>query len=777
MSARFLTASRDGSRPAGRREDLRFVTGRGRYTDDLALPGLAHAVVLRSAHPHALIRSIAADAARAAPGVLAVLTAAEAEADGLASLKAKVELQRPDGSHAPDTPRPLLAGNRVRHVGEPVALVVAESRAAAEHAAELVSVDYEPLPGIARIADALAPGAPVLWDSAPDNVAFLLRFGDAEAVERAFAAAAHVTAADIDISRVTAASLEPRSATGAVEDGRLVLRASHQNPFQLRENLTALFGAAVRVIVEDVGGSFGMKSGLYREDALVLWAARRLGRPVRWTASRAEAFLADDHAREMSVRAELALDAEGMFLALRADFDVNIGAYLSGRSLPLRANIGGIAGVYRTPHIAAKIRGVLTNTAQTSAYRGAGRPEVTYILERLIDIAAAETGTDPFELRRQNLVPPEAMPFRTGLIYTYDSGDFGGSMEAASELIDRPGFAARRAKAEARGKLRGLGLANPIEVAGGPFAKPRGDVARIAVTPDGAILLDTGVLSTGQGLETAMSDLVAARLGVDPERIRYRQGDTDRLADGRGSGGSSAAAVGGPAVTLAVERLIERGRALAADALEASAADLEFGEGRFRVVGTDRGLTLAELAARAASAPDRPSDQDGLVGEGEFLPGQVTYPNGCHICEVEIDPETGQVEIVSYVAVEDVGRVLNATLVEGQMHGGIAQGAGQAVKERIVHDSGGELVSGSFSDYGMPLAADMPAFRTGLREIPTTANPLGVKGVGEAGTVGALAATMNAVCDALRPLGIRHLDMPASPERVWRAIRAAKAPR
>ena len=752
-----------------RREDFRFVRGEGRYTDDMRLPGLCHAVLVRSIHAHAAIRGIDPATARSSPGVIAVFTATDLQEDGLAELQSPVEQRRPDGSPAPDTPRPTLARDRVRHLGEPVALVIAEARAAAENAAELVRVDYESLPAVALSEAAITPGASPVWPSAPDNVAFLWRKGDFEAVEAALSSAAHVTRAEIDVTRVIAAPLEPRVATGAVEEGRLVLRTSHQGPYALREQLAGAFGVAaadIRVIAEDVGGSFGMKAGLSREDVLVLWAARRLGRPVRWTSGRAEAFLSDEHARDVNVATELGLDADGNFVAFRVRCDLNIGAYLTRRAMPLLNNIGGIAGVYRTPLIAADIRAIFTNTAQTAAYRGAGRPEATYLLERTIDIAAREIGADPYELRRKNLIPPEAMPFKTGLVFRYDCGEFAANMELASELIDRPGFAARREAARARGRLRGLGIANPIEVAGGPFGRPSKDFARIEMQSDGSVLIRSGVMSVGQGLETAMVRLLSERLGVAAERISFRQGDTDLLPQGRGSGGSSAMSVGGTVTGMAADKLIEKAREHAADALEASAADLEFVQGRFVVVGTDRAIGLAELAQRLG---ERQAGET-LSGSAGFQPEDVTYPNGCHICEVEIDPETGKVEMVDYVAVEDIGRVLNPTLAEGQMHGGIAQGAGQALKERMVHDAHGEILTGSFNDYAMPMAHDFPALRIATRSVPTVVNALGAKGVGEAGTVGSLAATMNAVCDALAELGVRHFDMPATPDRVWAAI-------
>jgi carbon-monoxide dehydrogenase large subunit len=591
------------------------------------------------------------------------------------------------------------------------------------------------------------------------------------------ARAAHVTRLDYGVSRVAASPMEPRASLAfRGEDGRMVLQSSTQNPFQLRDGLAKVFGlqpAELRVLAGDVGGSFGMKAGLFREDALVFWAARRLGCPVRWVSDRAEAFLSDDQARDVRFEAGLALDGDGDFLALEVRYDVNVGAYLSGRSLNPIFNIGGIAGVYRTPVITAEIRGVLTNTVPTSPYRGAGRPDATFVIERLIDLAARETGRDPIALRRRNLIPAEAMPFKTGLIFEYDCGEFAANMDLAAERADLAGFPARREDAARRGKLRGLGVCNPIEVAGGPYGRRVPDHARIEVATDGTVHLSTGGMSVGQGLETVFPALVAGRLGIPAERVIYHQGDTDGLATGRGSGGSSGLCISGSAVALAADATIAAGRERAAEHLEAASVDIDYAAGRYTVAGTDRSVSLAELAA--APPPNGEAFEPGLSVPGTFLPPSVTFPNGCHICEVEIDPETGVVAVVSYVAVEDIGRVVNPTLAHGQIHGGIAQGLGQALAERVVYDpESGQLLTGSFMDYAMPRAADMPPITIAMREVPTKINPLGVKGVGEAGTVGALAAIINAICDALAPLGIDHFEMPATPDRVWAAIKKAK---
>jgi carbon-monoxide dehydrogenase large subunit len=759
-----------------RREDPRLLKGEGRYTADVRLPNLAYAVLVRSPHAHAAVGAVDVSAARELPGVLGVYTAADLAADGIPDLPGGAELKRPDGSPAPKTGRPLLARDRARHVGEPVAMVVAATIEAALDAAELVAVDYDPLPAVSTATDALE-GKGTLWPEAPDNVAWIWSRGADEALDAALQGAAHVTRLDFVVTRVSANPIEPRVALGDFKEGRLVLYASNQSPYQLRTGLANLFKvppAEVRVIAGDVGGSFGMKAGVKPEDALVLWAARKLRRPVLWRSTRGEAFVSDDHARDAVIHAELGMDKDGRFVAFKVRQEVNIGCYLSGRSLGTINNIGGMAGVYRIPKIGAVARGVFSNTLPMGPYRGAGRPEATYSLERVIDVAARELGVDPFELRRRNLIPMEAMPYDTGFVFTYDTGDFAATMAAASRIADRDGFPARREEAKRRGRLRGLGICNPIEVAGGPFTKPGKDNASLRVEADGTITLFSGAMSVGQGIETALSQLVAQRLGVPIEKIRYGQGDTDQLVAGRGSGGSSALSVGGTVVAMAIDKVLEKGRALAADLLETAAVDLSFGEGRFTVSGTDRSVTLAEVA-RFAEERSRGEPGAALAADTEWQPGSVTYPNGCHFCEVEIDPDTGVVEIVRYSAVEDIGRVLNPMLVEGQMHGGVMQALGQVLGERILHDGEtGQMLTASFMDYFMPRADDLRRIEVGTHEVPTAVNPLGAKGVGEAGTVGGLTAAMNAICDALSTYGIRHIDMPATPERVWQAIQEAR---
>jgi len=762
-----------------RLEDPRLIQGLGRYSDDVDVARQAHAVMVRSPHAHARLRGIDTGAARRAPGVLAVLTGEDLAADGVGSLPTDGGRKRRDGTPAFRTPRPALARGRARHVGDPVALVVAETAAQAADAAELVAVDYEPLPAAVGAAAATADGAPLVWDEAPGNVAFVWEAGSRDAVARGFAAAAHVTRLDFVVTRVAALPMEPRAAVGEFDrrSGRYTLHTGIQGPHGLRtmlaEQIFRVPQTQVRVVTGDVGGSFGMRSGIYPELVLVLWAARRLGRPVKWTSSRRESFLSDEHGRDNVSSAELALDAAGKFLALRVAIKLDIGAYLTTRSAgPGTNNVGGVAGVYGTPAIHVETTGVHTHTTPTGPYRGAGRPEATYAIERVIDIAAAELGLDPLELRRRNLIPPAAMPFKTGLVFTYDCGEFERVMDLAVALADRAGFERRRAEARARGKLLGLGIANPIEVAGGPYTSVNPDTAEVRVNADGSVSLFAGSTSMGQGNETAYAQIVSERLGVPPERIQIFWGDTDALDAGRGNGGSGAASVGGSAVLRATERAAERGRRIAAHLLEAAPEDVALRDGRFTVAGTDRGVAWSQVARTAYQSRALPPGlEPGFSETAAFTPPAVTFPNGCHLCEVEIDVETGAVRVIRYSVVDDVGRMINPMLVKGQIHGGIAQGLGQGLGEVLAYDETGQLLAGSLMDYALPRADEMPLFDVDSHEVPTKVNPLGAKGVGEAGTVGALPALLNAVNHALAPLGVRHLDMPLTPERVWHAIR------
>ena len=762
-----------------RREDPRLLTGQGNYAADAAPSDMAVAIFLRSPYAHARIDRIEAAAARNLPDVVAVYT--EADLTDVAPIAGGIGFPRPDGGPAPKTDRLLLARDRVRFVGEPVALVIANSRAAGLEAAEAISVEYTSLPVVTEPVAAMCQDAPAVWDDVPDNIGFLWQRGDADGTDAALAGSAHVTTLQFCVSRVTANSLEPRGAWASVAaDGRIEVHASHQSPFALRNGMASgnfqLVPTDIRVVPGDVGGSFGMKSGVHLESVLVAWAARRLNRPVRWISDRTEGFLTDEQAREMRISASLGLDADGRFTALKLRWDVNLGAYVSGRSGWGVGNIGGIAGVYLIPLIAAQVCGVLTHTVPTAAYRGAGRPEATYAIERLIDVAARELGISPYELRRRNLIPPQAMPYKTALTFTYDCGEFEANMTEAAALSDLASFEQRRTEAATRGKLRGIGLCNCIEVAGGPFLRPAKDLAMLRLAEDGTLVLRSGSMSVGQGLETTMTQLVADRFGLAPEQVRWEGGDTDLLPSGKGNGGSGALCIGGSAVTLATDKVIDKARRIAAELLEAAVVDVELAHGRFTIAGTDRSVTLADVA-RAVHDPARilPGQEAGLVESGEFTPTAVTFPNGTHVCEVEIDRETGATDIVRYSAVEELGRVLNPMIVAGQIHGGVVQGVGQALGEVIMHDpDSGQMLTASFMDYQMPRASEYPNFQLATRQVPTAVNPLGAKGVGEAGTVGALGAAMNAINDALAPLGIRHFDMPATPGRVWAAIRAAK---
>ena len=769
---------------ARRVEDPRLLQGLGRYSDDVSLARQAYAVVIRSPHAHARIASLDASEATKAPGVLAVLTGADVVADGLGALPSDGTRKRLDGSAAFATPRPALALDRVRHVGDPVALVIAETTEQALDAAELVKIDYDALPAVAATADASRPGAAAVWDQVPDNVAFVWEAGNRDAVARGFEGAAHVTHLDFVVTRVAAAPMEPRAAVGEYDrrTGRYTLHTGIQGPHLLRtllaERVFKVPQSHVRVVTGEVGGSFGMRSGLYPEHVLVLWAAKRLGRPVKWTSDRREGFVSDEHGRDNVSTADLALDRDGKFLALRVAIGLNVGAYLTPRSAgPGTNNVGGIAGVYTTPAIHVRTTGVFTNTTPTGPYRGAGRPEATYAIERVIDVAARELGIDPLELRRRNLIPSTAMPFKTGLVFTYDCGDFARGMDMALKSADAAGFEGRRAEALKRGgALRGFGIANPIEVAGGPYTAMNPDTAQICVNPDGSVSLFSGSTSMGQGNETAFVQIVSDALGVPAERIQVFAGDTDALGTGRGNGGSGALTVGGSAVVRVTEKIIERGRKIAAKMLEAAYEDVALRDGKFAVAGTDKGVTWAAVA-RTAYVPRQlpPGMESGFTETAVFTPGAVTFPNGSHVCEVEIDPDTGTVRVARYTVVDDVGRMVNPMLVKGQIHGGIVQGLGQGLFEDLTYDeTTGQLLAGSFMDYAMPRADDIPSFEVDAHEVPTKVNPLGAKGVGEAGTVGAIPALLNAVNDALAPLGVRHLDMPVTPERVWSAIQEAR---
>ncbi|HUT48089.1 MAG TPA: xanthine dehydrogenase family protein molybdopterin-binding subunit [Alphaproteobacteria bacterium] len=772
--------------PVERVEDQRLTTGRGRYTDDINLPRQLRAYVLRSPHAHAQILSIDTADAAAAPGVAAVLTGADVLADGLGDppcLATRIfPLKRPDGSDVFTPPRPLLTRERVRFVGDHVALVLAETLDQARDAAELIEVDYEELPQVTATAKAVADGAPLVWDECPGNVCFVYEVGDKPAVAAAFATADHVATLDIPVSRVAPSPMEPRAAVGDYDPAqdRYTLYTGTQRPHDNRHAITQsvlkIQENQLRVVSGDMGGGFGMRSTIYPELPLVLWAAKKLGRPVKWTADRSEAFLADDHGRDCLTTISLALDKAGNFLAARIENDGAVGAYLSFFGpFPVFGNIGGAAGVYTIPAMHALARGIFSNTQPLSPYRGAGRPEASLAIELIIDQAAREMGIDRIELRRRNTIPENAFPYTTALTFTYDCGEFEKNMDSAVALADYAGFEARRQKAKAAGKLRGLGVANVIEQAAG-----RNDEgAEIRFDQGGSVTVLVGTHSHGQGHETVFRQLISERLGLDFEQIRYVQGDTDLVPHGHGTFGSRSAALGGSAINIAADRIIEKGREIAAHGLEASVADIEFAGRSFKIAGTDRAMPIEEVARRAFLPQLLPPGMEpGLRAFASFNPAAPTFPNSAHISEVEIDPETGALQVVGYWVVDDVGTVLNPLLLKGQIHGGIAQGLGQVIGEQVLWDPDtGQLLTGSFMDYQMPRAGDMPPIEADTNAVPTAMNPLGVKGAGEAGCVGALPCLMSAVLDALALLGITRFDMPATPERVWRAIHGAVAER
>jgi len=761
-------------------EDPRLLRGAGRYVNDVSLPRQAHAYFLRSPHAHAKIGAVDIAAAARAPGVLGVFTEADVAAAALGTTRVALARKRPDGSPLFARPHPGLARGRVRYVGDPVALVVAETLAEAKDAAELIAVDFEALPSVTDVAEAVTPGSPRVWEENPDNISHVWETGDKRAADSAFAAAAHVVKGRYVITRVHAQFMEPRGALGVYDpnDERYTLYADVQYAHRVRDMLAAnifkIPETRIRVVSGDVGGGFGTKGWQYVEHRLVLWAARKLGRPVKWSCERSEALLADEHGRDVVAEAELALDREGKFLGLRVRTISNVGAYLSSdrNLLATFGSLGALVGVYDIPAAHAHLTVAFTNCPATAPYRGAGRPEAIYIIERLVEDAARKIGLDRIELRRRNLIPAAKLPYKTPLGLTYDCGDFPRVMDRALMFADVAGFGARRDAAKKRGKLLGLGIANAIERA----ASPGPEFAELRFNTGGQATLLMGTIHQGQGHETTFKQIAIEKLGLDPSDIRYVDGDTDVVAFGTGTNGSRSTVIGGTAVTLAAEKIIAKARKIAAHMLEASEADLHFADGRFSIAGTDRGLALKEVA-RAAFLPNRlPKGMEpGLYETGTFSPPSDTFPNGCHICEVEIDPDTGEAVLARYAVVDDVGTVINPKLLKGQIHGGVAQGLGQVLMERVVYDSAsGQLLSASFMDYAMPRAEDFCEIAIESQPVPTKLNPLGAKGAGEAGTVGALPAVMLAILDALAPLGVKHVDMPATGERLWRALRAAQ---
>jgi carbon-monoxide dehydrogenase large subunit len=772
-------------------EDPKFLRGKGCYVSDISLPGELHCVLLRSPHAHARIRKIDASPATALPGVVAVFTGADMAADKVGPMAPLWAIATSDGRPMAEPPRWALARDTVRHVGEAVAAVIAETRAQVEAAAELVDMEYEPLPAVVDGRKALEEYAPQLHENGPGNVCFRFARGDTAAVQKAFDAAAHVIKLDLANNRLIGAAIEPRAVLADGSAGKLTLYCSTQVPHHIRRAVTEQLGlpqTAIRLIAPDVGGGFGYKGKHYPEETIVAWAARRLRRPVKWVASRSECFLSDYQGRGHQTRAELALDNDGHFLALKVDTVANIGAYVStfGAGIPSAIYSALLAGVYRTPAISVQSTGVFTNTVPTDAYRGAGRPEACYVLERLADEAALVLGIDRAEIRRRNLVPTEAMPYKTPIGPTYDCGNFPKVFSRLAEIANYKEFSRRQTAAAKAGKRRGFGFACYVEssgVAPSRFAAALGarvgffEAAQVRVQMDGSVQALLGTHNHGQGHATTFAQIIASRLGVPMANIEIIEGDTDQVPYGSGTFGSRSIAVGGSALDRAAVKIIDKGKKIAAHLLEASAGDIAFADGMFAVAGTDRRVTLREVARVAHHPTSYPADMElGLQDSAVYDPPSFAWSNGAHACEVEVDCDTGTIAIVGYWGVDDVGTVINPMIVEGQIQGGIAQGLGQAIHEQCVYDpSSGQLLSGSFMDYAVPRAADMPPIVSELDESqPCTHNPLGAKGCGEAGSIGAPTAIVGAVLDALRPLGVTDLEMPLTPERVWRAINASR---
>ncbi len=778
-----------------RREDQRFLTGRGTYTEDINRPNQTHVHILRSPHAHAHIRGIDATAALQAPGVVAVFTGADMAADSVNSLPCGWLIHSKDGSPMKEPPHFPIARDKARYVGDPVAVVIAETREQAKDAAELIEVDYDEVPAVVSLRQAVDGGAALVHDEVPGNVCYDWHLGDAAAVDAAFAQAAHVTKLDLVNNRLVPNAMEPRAALGEYDqaNGEHTLTTTSQNPHVIR----LLMGAFVlgipehklRVVAPDVGGGFGSKIFHYGEEAIVTWAARKIGRPVKWTAERSESFLSDAHGRDHLTHAELALDQNGTFLGLRVSTLANMGAYLStfSTSIPTYLYATLLAGQYKTPAIYAEVKALFTNTAPVDAYRGAGRPEACYLIERLVETAARETGIDRTEIRRRNFVPREAMPYQTPVALQYDTGDFAKNLDMALPAVDYASFAQRKAESARRGRLRGIGFATYIEACGiapsnvaGALGARAGlyESAEVRFHPTGSVTVFTGSHSHGQGHETTFAQIVAERFGIPIENVEIVHGDTAKVPFGMGTYGSRSLAVGGSALVKAMDKVERKARKIAAHLMEAAESDIEVKDGRFTVAGTDKSVGIGDIALAAYVPHNFPLDElePGLDEQAFYDPKNFTYPNGCHVCEVEVDPETGVTEVVAFTAVDDFGRIINPLIVEGQVHGGIVQGIGQALYENCVYDEEtGQLITGSYMDYCMPRADDVPSFTVSYHEdAPCTHNPLGVKGCGEAGTIGASAAVMNAVIDALAEHGVTHMDMPATPEKVWRAINQSR---
>ena len=783
-----MSASTLGTR-VERKEDVRFLTGAGQYTDDITLPRQAHAYFLRSPYAHARIKSIALEAARKSPGVLAIHTGADLP-DSVGGLPCGWLITGTDGKPMKEPKHPLLAQAKVRHVGDPVALVVAETALQAKDAAERIEVEYEPLAAVADVRDALAKGAVAVHDEAPGNVCYVWALGDKAAVDAGFAKAAHVTTLEFVNNRLIPNAIEPRACNASYSkaDDSYTLYVASQNPHVERLLMTAfvlgLPEHKVRVIAPDVGGGFGSKIYLYAEETMCVWASRLLGRPIKWTAERSESFVSDAHGRDHVTKAELALDKDGKFLAMRVKTSAAMGAYLStfASCIPTILYATLLAGQYTTPAIHCEVTAVFTNTAPVDAYRGAGRPEATYVVERLVATAAREMGIAQDEIRRRNFI--RSFPYATPVALTYDIGDYDATLDGAMKVADVAGFPKRREEAARRGKLRGLGYSSYIEACGlapsniaGALGARAGlyEAGEVRVHPTGKVTVFTGSHSHGQGHETTFAQVVAARLGLGVDDVEIVHGDTGRIPFGMGTYGSRSLAVGGTAIVKALDKIVAKGRKIAAHLMEVSDADVEFADGKFTVKGTDKSVPFAQVALTAYVPHNYPLDklEPGLDETAFYDPTNFTYPAGTHICELEVDPETGSTRIVNFTACDDFGNIVNPMIVEGQVHGGLAQGIGQALLEGCVYDrESGQLLTGSYQDYAMPRADDLPDFKVDTRVTACTHNPLGVKGCGEAGAIGAPAAVINALCDAI---GAKDIEMPATAERVWRAVRAARA--
>jgi carbon-monoxide dehydrogenase large subunit len=768
------------AQPVRRVEDPRLLKGAGSYTDDGTLPGMLYGVVLRSPHAMARITAIDTAAASAVPGVRAVYTYADTEADGIGLLPCLAKLTNRDGTPQISPDRPVLANGMVRHVGEPVAFIVGDTLQAARDGAEAVMVDYDVLPSVTGTDEAMEDGRPLVWDAAPRNICFDWEIGQKEQVESLFASAAHVTKLKVINNRIVVNSIEPRAALASYdgESKRWTLRTNTQGGWLLKDILgPTIFNTGAesfRIITPDVGGGFGMKLFLFPEHVLTSYAARKLGAPVKWTADRSEAFLCDTQGRDNVTVGEIATDAQGKFLALRTRNVANMGAYLSnfGPYIPTAAGTGVLASVYGFQAVYANVLGVFTNTVPVDAYRGAGRPESNYLVERLIDAVAREIGVDRVELRRRNMVGPEQMPHKTPVGKNYDSGDFNRVMEHGLKHMDWAGFETRRAASAAKGMRRGIGLSYYLEATGGAATER----AEVRFTDDGFVDVYVGTQSTGQGHETAYVQLTVDKLGVPGEKVRVKQGDTDTIPTGGGTGGARSLYSEGQAIFATAASVIEKGRRAASEALEAAMADIVFEAGRFSVTGTDRGIDIMTLAATQRARAAKGQDATVLDAAEVANIDAHTFPNGCHIAEVEIDPETGVTRLLRYTVTDDMGKTVNPMIVRGQVQGGVAQGFGQAVLEHTVYDAeSGQLISGSLMDYTLPRADDLPDIEVDLIEVPCLTNPLGVKGAGEAGAVGSPPAVMNAIVDALTSVGVTHLDMPATAEKVWKAIETARA--